>query len=267
MKPFSNPAHIAEHIGNAFIHCGDSLSLYEHWPKPTCIIADGPYGLGKFPGEPHSVVDLPAWYAPHVASWSKHSAPDCTLWFWGSELSWATVHPVLDLNGWHYEETVIWDKGLAHIAGNVNSRTIRGLPVVTEVAVRYTKQNRLPDLNGNLLSLKEWLRYEWLRSGLPMNKANEACGVKNAATRKYLTQCHLWYFPPVEAMNNMAQYCTEHGVRAERPYFSLDGINPFDGDMWERMRAKWLAWNDSVPPIPADATVSLGYSAKDMPQR
>ncbi|MDZ4103732.1 MAG: sulfatase-like hydrolase/transferase [Hydrogenophaga sp.] len=33
------------------------------------------------------------------------------------------------------------------------------------------------------------------------------------------------------------------------------------------MRAQWLAWNESVPPIPADATVSLGYSVKDMPQR
>ncbi|MDP2250946.1 MAG: sulfatase-like hydrolase/transferase [Hydrogenophaga sp.] len=35
----------------------------------------------------------------------------------------------------------------------------------------------------------------------------------------------------------------------------------------ERMRAQWLAWNESVPPIPVDATVSLGYSVKDMPQR
>lgn len=35
----------------------------------------------------------------------------------------------------------------------------------------------------------------------------------------------------------------------------------------ERMRAQWLAWDASMPPIPADATVSLGYSAKDMPQR
>ncbi|MEJ8845875.1 sulfatase family protein [Variovorax rhizosphaerae] len=33
------------------------------------------------------------------------------------------------------------------------------------------------------------------------------------------------------------------------------------------MRADWLAWNATMPPIPADATVSLGYSAKDMPQR
>ena len=33
------------------------------------------------------------------------------------------------------------------------------------------------------------------------------------------------------------------------------------------MRAQWEAWNATMPPIPADATVSLGYSAADMPQR
>jgi arylsulfatase A-like enzyme len=33
------------------------------------------------------------------------------------------------------------------------------------------------------------------------------------------------------------------------------------------MRAEWEAWESTMPPIPADATVSLGYSAKDMPQR
>lgn len=33
------------------------------------------------------------------------------------------------------------------------------------------------------------------------------------------------------------------------------------------MRAAWLSWNERMPPIPDDATVSLGYSAKDMPQR
>ena len=33
------------------------------------------------------------------------------------------------------------------------------------------------------------------------------------------------------------------------------------------MRAAWEAWNDTMPPIPVDATVSLGFSARDMPQR
>ncbi len=33
------------------------------------------------------------------------------------------------------------------------------------------------------------------------------------------------------------------------------------------MRADWEAWHATMPPIPEDATVSVGYSAKDMPQR
>jgi arylsulfatase A-like enzyme len=33
------------------------------------------------------------------------------------------------------------------------------------------------------------------------------------------------------------------------------------------MRDAWQAWNSTMPPIPEDATVSLGYSVKDMPQR
>jgi arylsulfatase A-like enzyme len=35
----------------------------------------------------------------------------------------------------------------------------------------------------------------------------------------------------------------------------------------QAMRADWEAWNATMPPIPPDATVSLGYGAKDMPQR
>ena len=38
-------------------------------------------------------------------------------------------------------------------------------------------------------------------------------------------------------------------------------------ELLERLRADWLAWEATVPAIPEDASVSLGYSAKDMPQR
>ena len=41
----------------------------------------------------------------------------------------------------------------------------------------------------------------------------------------------------------------------------------FDPDRLARMREAWEAWDDSMPPIPADAAVSLGYSYADMPQR
>jgi arylsulfatase A-like enzyme len=33
------------------------------------------------------------------------------------------------------------------------------------------------------------------------------------------------------------------------------------------LREAWLAWDATMPPIPDDATVSLGYGLKDMPQR
>ena len=35
----------------------------------------------------------------------------------------------------------------------------------------------------------------------------------------------------------------------------------------QRLRDDWEAWNATMPPIPEDASVSLGYSVKDMPQR
>jgi site-specific DNA-methyltransferase (adenine-specific) len=161
------------------------------------------------------------------------------LWFWNTEIGWARVHPALELHGWQYEETCVWDKGLSHVAGNCNGKTIRGMPVVTELAVRYTRRATLPDINGVPVSLKDWVRSEWARSGLPMHKANKACGVANAATRKYLTRCHLWYFPPPEALVRMAAYCEKHGLPTDRPYFSIDGVKPPVQEEWKAMRAKW----------------------------
>jgi len=225
-------------VAGCHIECADAVERYSEWPAPTCIIVDGPYGLGKFPGEPKSTDNLAQWYAPHAAAWFEHARTDATLWFWATEIGWAMVHPVLDMHGWQYEECVVWDKGIAHVAGNCNSKSIRGTPVVTEIAVRYTRRNTLPT-ESTRLPIKDWVRHEWQRSGLPMRLANDACGVKNAATRKYLTQCHLWYFPPPAALVAMARYCNAHGAETSRPYFSLDGQNEPTESEWQAMRSKW----------------------------
>ena len=42
---------------------------------------------------------------------------------------------------------------------------------------------------------------------------------------------------------------------------------PYEGERLANMREQWEAWHATMPPIPDDATVSLGYSYKDMPQR
>ena len=93
---------------------------------------------------------------------------------------------------------------------------------------------------------------------------------------------------PAQSFDRALYWRMNHrGQRASRrgrwKYLRVDGhdyLFDLDGDERERanrgarepqrlaaMRADWEAWNATMPPIPADATVSLGYGAKDMPQR
>lgn len=220
------------------LHHGDALDVYREWPAPATIISDGAYGVGGFPGDPRTPETLAAWYRPHIDAWSKYARPATTLWFWNTEIGWATVHPVLAEYGWEYVETIVWDKGIAHIAGNVNGETIRRFPVVTEVCVLYRRRLEF-SVPGGVRSAKEWLRHEWRRAGLPLGKANEACGVKNAATRKYMTQDWLWYFPPPEHMSRLVAYANTHGDPAGRPYFSVDGRRPVTAQEWRALRDVW----------------------------
>ncbi len=81
-------------------------------------------------------------------------------------------------------------------------------------------------------------------------------------------------------MNHRAQRAMREG---DWKYLRVDGndyLFNIPGDARERanlaqhlpekltaMRLEWEAWEATMPPIPTDATVSLGYSDKDMPQR
>lgn len=53
--------------GSAAVYHADAMTRYARWPRPTVTVADGPYGLGTFPGEPNTADNLGEWYAPHVA--------------------------------------------------------------------------------------------------------------------------------------------------------------------------------------------------------
>lgn len=237
---------------------GDSLSFYTQWDKPTCIVSDGGYGVLGFEGDTSDHLDLPQWYEPHIAAWSRAASPQTTLWFWNSEIGWAAVHPILERFGWRYMNANIWDKGKGHIAGNVNTTIIRRFPVVTEVCVQYVFEARL---DGK--PLKKWLLDEWKRSGLTLRRANEACRVADAAVRKYLDQGHLWYFPPPEKFELLAQYANTHGRPDGRPYFSADGERPMTGREWSGMRSKFRCphgvtnvWHRN--PLRGDERVTVG---------
>jgi len=216
------------------VQLGDSLEHYAAWETPTVIVSDGGYGVLGFEGDTSDHLGLPEWYDPHVAAWSKRATPSTTLWFWNSEIGWAAVHPVLEHHGWRYVNANIWNKGKGHIAGNVNTTKIRRFPVVSEMCVQYVFEARI---NG--LQLKRWLLQEWKRTGLPIRQSNEACGVADVATRKYLDQGHLWYYPPPEMFEKMQRYANSHGEPAGRPYFSIDGKHPASAQEWARMRSKF----------------------------
>ncbi len=264
------------HSGVA-LHHGDFLRVSADWPAPTVIIADGPYGVGSFPGDPASPELLPEWYRPHIARWSERALPETTLWFWNTEIGWASVHPTLAEQGWEYRSCQIWDKGIGHIAGNANSKTLRRFPVVTEVCAQYVRKvtvggNGNGSRNAKAMSIKQWLRSEWERSGLPLYAANAACGVKNAATRKYLTQCHLWYFPPPDAFALLADYANRYGRPEGKPYFSLDGASPATADEWSRMRAKFHCavgitnvWSE--PAVRGEERLKQGYRCVHINQK
>ena len=224
---------------NIKLYNSDSIELYDYWESPIVIVSDGPYGVKGYPGDLSDDHDLSKWYEPHICEWTKHSTPLTTLWFWNTEQGWANVHPILEQYGWKFKACNIWDKGKGHIAGNVNTKTLSHFPVVTEVCVQYVKEPFFYNKSGAKLEIKKWLREEWERSGLPLSKTNSACDVKNAATRKYFTQCNLWYMPPPDAFEKLVNYANVHGKEEGKPYFSIDGNISLTSNDWKNLRAKF----------------------------
>jgi site-specific DNA-methyltransferase (adenine-specific) len=257
--------------GKIVMHNDNVTDLYDKWKTPIIIISDGPYGIGGFPGDPHISDELDKWYEIHIKEWSKKATPQTSLWFWNTELGWANVHPILQKYGWKFVNCHIWNKGISHVAGKTNSRTLRKLPIVTEVVVQYVKEPEFK-INDDNLSMKEWLRYEWLRTGLSLSKTNEAAGVKNAATRKYFTKCHLWYMPPPEVFDKISKYANKYGKQSSKPYFSIDGKNPLEKEEWEKMRTKFKCpigitnvWD--LPPLNGNERIKIGSKSFHMNQK
>lgn len=69
----------------------------------------------------------------------------------------------------------------------------------------------------------------------------------------------VWKYLRVDGNDYLFNLADDERERANRA--------PVEPERLQAMRAAWEAWNASLPPIPDDATVSLGYSVKDMPQR
>lgn len=250
------------------LHEGDALDAYPTWANagsPETIISDGAYGINGFVGDPRTPAGLDKWYEPHVKEWSKHSTAMTSLWFWNTEVGWANVHPVLEAYGWNYVQACIWDKGPGHIAGRVNSKTVRTFPVVTEICVLYQRSPEFTSKDSGL-SMQDWMRQEWKRTGLPFSEANKACGVKNAASRKYFASDHLWYAPPADHMVSIVEYANKHGKKldaGEKPYFYMNGVDVTKHSSWEQLRYIWNHQHGITnvwqrPPLRSSERVKIG---------
>lgn len=231
MKNIFKTKHSALYHGNA-------LDFYKVWPAANVIVSDGPYGVNGYKGDANSPEELPDIYEPHIQQWTKHAKPGATLWFWNTEIGWALVHPILKKYGWEYNGSNIWNKGKGFIAGNSNSKTLSKFPIVTEICVQYVLKPKFY-YKEQEVEEKIWLRSEWQRTGLPLNKTNLAAGVKNAASRKYFTQCNLWYSPPAEQFEKIVHFANEHGDPKGYPYFSLDKKNPLTKEEWTELHPKF----------------------------
>ncbi|RLJ37292.1 sulfatase [Acidovorax sp. 106] len=86
--------------------------------------------------------------------------------------------------------------------------------------------------------------------------------------------------PQFWRMNHRGQRALRHGpwkylrVDGHDYLFNLEGdereranLAPIAPERLAAMVQAWEAWEATMPPIPADATVSLGYGVKNMPQR
>ena len=145
--------------GRSTLPPGPAEEVYGEWDSPDPIVSDGAYGVGGFPGDPRTPDGLEEWYAEHVVAWSKHAHPATTLWFWNTEIGWATVHPPSGTGrpGIRPDDSV--GQGIGHIAGNMNGDTIRRLPTVTEVCAFYRRRLAFTTPDA-AMSACRWLRSE-----------------------------------------------------------------------------------------------------------
>ena len=258
------------------LYAGQVQDVYTKWPAPDLIVADGATltatdisaalncnsaplsvsdhvsetnaartpedGVGSGSGDDSPLSDFGAWYQPHIAAWSQAAKPATALWLWNTEIGWASLHPQLQAAGWEFVQLVVWNQGRAasaHVSHHRRSGSYRSpAPAVTEVAALYRRQLRLHTPTGQSLPVPEWLRAEWLRSGLPLSEVQGALGGSSALTR-FLCGEGKWSWPRGDEVETLARYCSQRGAPSAWFYFSLDGRAPLTASKWQNLKAVW----------------------------
>ena len=241
-------------------HHGDGLAIYPTLPADayTLIVSDGAYGIGGFPGDPKSPRGLADWYRPHLEAWDRLAAPSSSLYFWCTPEGCARMLPVVEEYGWRFYSSVRWHKGMAALAGRLDSEAIRGWPVSSEDCYFFVReavdisalaaQGVAPGHDGlahkSLIeaagadernTVRTFLRAEWMeRAGLTIGDATDRAYRSSAS--HYFTRSQ-WAFPTWAGFSALAAYAREHGPPTERPYLVTEAVWARRGGLRESYEA------------------------------
>jgi len=231
---------------------GNALEVYQRLSPGSfeLVISDGPYGIGKDrQWDPGSVAELPALYEPHVAAWDRLCKPAASVYFWGTAASWAAVHPVILAHGWRFRALVVWDKGMASLAGRLDTEACRTWPDVTEVCGLYQRDpwdSTAATSAGTFVGhaagaddrnwVRDWLVSEWERAGLRRKDADRAMSTNGMAGHFFGRS--QWELPTWERFQQLASFAAEHGEPRDRPYLVHPDAIGLRAS-WEHLRAEW----------------------------
>ena len=206
-------------------HLGEAADVYTRLePGYTLIVSDGAYGIGGFAGDPTSARKLADWYALHLAAWDRLAAPSSSLYFWGAAEGCARMLVPIEAAGWRYYSRIVWNKGMAALAGRIDSEALRGWPTASEDCYFFVRES--VDISAlaqvelgadGRNTILAFLRSEWMgRASLTVRDAETAWG---STASHYFRRRSQWEMPTWEAYLALAAYAAARVTLApgERP--------------------------------------------------
>ena len=225
----------------------------------SLVISDGPYGVGIGPEwDKMKPRDLPEWYAPHIEAWGKVCAPSASVYLWGTDEGEGYLRAPMRAAGWTFRGSITWDKGIAAMAGKIDTAAMRMWFPLTEACGVYQREAWAPATcagseiayaagRDDRNTARVFLLSEWREAGLRNGEADKAMGT-NGMAGHYFGKSQ-WSLPTWEAYSALHKYAREHGRprMTHRPYLVLssvwEGEPPHDGEYlrasYDHLRAEY----------------------------
>ena len=199
----------------------------------SMVWGDGPYALGKGEWDKMGMDGLADWYAPHIEAWGRVCAPSATVYLWNTAEGWARIDPVMRAAGWTFRALITWDKGIASLAGRIDTESLQTWPDTTEVCGFYQREPNEVDLwntYGATHPTRLYLERARVARGLSLGEIDQALGTADMA-RHWFTWSQ-WCLPSKERYEQLRRLLPE----LTRP---LDVLRREKDAVWSAFRAEW----------------------------